>query len=242
MRHAFKVPVHRLLESCAESIRGLEAHEASPAADRVRELIQSAGRLLGETAHPAGLFETVTTEEFVAIHAGDGGNDGATPVEQVIEDAAGLALFAVTLGREVSERIDAHFEAGEMAEAYLLDQVASFATDELAHTAARHFLESCGPVEGAAVLPYSPGFCGWNVSGQRSLFERLIPGEIGITLTESCLMQPMKSVSGALILAPVPSHDISPAFPCCATCTTLDCQERVASLKSALAADGGRQS
>jgi hypothetical protein len=232
--------VHELLESCAESIRSLEAHEGSPAAGTVRSLVHNAGRLLGETARPVGVFETVTADEFDAVFFGDGGNDGATPVEQVVEHAAALALFAVTLGDEVSERIAAHFAAGEMAEAYLLDQVASFTADELAQTAARRFLEVCSPGADEAVLAYSPGYCGWGVSGQRALFDRLGPGEIGISLTESCLMQPMKSVSGVLVLAPVAAHDFSPAFPCCATCTTLDCQERIAALKAVTPPGGAR--
>jgi hypothetical protein len=70
------------------------------------------------------------------------------------------------------------------------------------------------------------------VSGQEALFARLRPDEIGISLNDSCLMHPIKSVSGVLVLAPPEAHDFSPAFPCCTNCTTLDCQERVASLLS----------
>jgi hypothetical protein len=82
-----------------------------------------------------------------------------------------------------------------------------------------------------AVLPYSPGYCGWNVTGQRALFAHLDPHELGITLNESCLMHPVKLVSGVLVLAPIEAHDFNPAFPCCATCITLDCQERAATLE-----------
>jgi cobalamin-dependent methionine synthase I len=142
-----------------------------------------------------------------------------------------LALFAVTLGEGISNHIDSLFASGELAEGYILDQVASFAADELAQIAGRRFEADRG-VDDQRVLPYSPGYCGWHVSGQRALFDHLQPEEIGITINDSCLMHPIKSVSGVLVLAPIEAHSFSPAFPCCATCTTLECQDRIASLRS----------
>jgi len=132
----------------------------------------------------------------------------------------------------VSNRITGLFDAGELAEGYILDQVASFAADELAQVAARRFQTESETTPGTAVLPYSPGYCGWNVTGQRALFAHLEPDELAITLNDSCLMHPIKSVSGVLVLAPIEAHDFNPAFPCCVTCTTLDCQERAAAVRS----------
>ena len=49
-------------------------------------------------------------------------------------------------------------------------------------------------------MSYSPGYCDWNLREQR-LFFSLFPEEpCGVTLTESCLMQPEKSVSGFFAL------------------------------------------
>ncbi len=131
----------------------------------------------------------------------------------------------------MSNRITGLFDAGELAEGYILDQVASFAADELAQVAAHRFQTESETAPRTAVLPYSPGYCGWNVTGQRALFAHLEAGELTITLNDSCLMHPVKSVSGVLVLAPIEAHAFSPAFPCCASCTTLDCQERVAALE-----------
>ncbi|MDR3093186.1 MAG: methionine synthase [Bacteroidales bacterium] len=44
---------------------------------------------------------------------------------------------------------------------------------------------------------YSPGYCGWHTSEQHPLFA-LLPTTLGIRLTESALMQPIKSVSGII--------------------------------------------
>ena len=182
-------------------------------------------------AQPRGLYQSLAVADFDQIYPGRGDNDDDTPLEHVVDEVVSLALFAVTLGDQISERISALFDTGELAEGYILDQVASFAADELADVAARRF-QTRSERSDLAVLPYSPGYCGWHVSGQEALFARLRPDEIGIFLNDSCLMHPTKSVSGVLVMAPVEAHEFSPAFPCCATCTTLACQERAASLRN----------
>jgi len=43
---------------------------------------------------------------------------------------------------------------------------------------------------------YSPGYCNWNVAEQHKLFKLLPKDFCGVSLTESVLMQPIKSISG----------------------------------------------
>ncbi len=45
---------------------------------------------------------------------------------------------------------------------------------------------------------YSPGYCGWDVTEQHKLFELVPSNFCGIRLTESALMDPIKSVSGII--------------------------------------------
>lgn len=45
---------------------------------------------------------------------------------------------------------------------------------------------------------FSPGYCGWNLSEQKGLFACMPAGVCDVTLTESCLMYPIKSVSGLI--------------------------------------------
>jgi len=233
VREIFEVRPIDLLRSVGEPIQGLEPGDESPPAPKVHSVIERARELFTDTARPRALYETIAAADFEVVYRGEGGNDETTPLEQVLEDAVSLALFAVTLGEEISDRITGLFDAGELAEGYILDQVASFAADELAGNAGKRFQAALGKVDdGTAVLPYSPGYCGWNVTGQRALFAHLEPRELGITLNESCLMHPVKSVSGVLVLAPIEAHDFNPAFPCCTTCITLDCQQRAAALRN----------
>jgi len=45
---------------------------------------------------------------------------------------------------------------------------------------------------------FSPGYCGWDVAEQHKLFSFFPENYCGITLTESALMNPVKSVSGLI--------------------------------------------
>ena len=183
---------------------------------------------------PRGTVAEITPEEFAPIYRGEGVNADRTPVEEIYIRAEGLALFAVTLGEAISEEISDLFRRNEPAEAYALDAVASERADAAASLLARQYLDTlkqAGRVEPSSkVLPYSPGYCGWHVTGQRRLFDRLEPHNIGVTLKSSCLMQPLKSVSGVLIVGPTSSHEFDNDYDFCALCSTYQCRSRIASL------------
>ena len=80
------------------------------------------------------------------------------------------------------------------------------------------------------VLGYSPGYCGWHISGQRKLFDYLRPDAIGISLNTSCMMNPLKSVSGVLVTAEPDAHRFKPRFSYCPECKDRSCVERMQQL------------
>ncbi len=186
-------------------------------------------------AAPPGAFASIPLEEFASVYAGEGRNEPQTPLAAIFPRADELALFAVTLGSDVSRRIAELFQATEFALASLLDSAASESTERAADFVERRFLESLpAPLASesaapspAAALRYSPGYCGWHISGQRALLARLEPERIGIRLRESFLMEPLKSLSGVIVVGPAEIHDFDASFPFCATCRTRTCRERI---------------
>jgi len=200
----------------------------------VTEMFDRAFDLFHRTAAPRGISEDITREEFTAIYAGDGKNDPETPLETIYPHADNLALFTVTLGSEVSESITRLFEENDFAFATIFDAVASEGADRLADMVMRGHLEMTdttdGEAAGTATVRYSPGYCGWYVSGQRALFARLQPERIGVELLESCLMTPSKSISGVIVTGPAEIHRFVPDFMFCADCVTKSCRERIAEL------------
>jgi hypothetical protein len=215
----------------AADVEALAPRPGSPTEAVLLETLARARSAFVATASPRGVFEEIDGAEFHAVYGGGGCSLDPSPVTLVVDRAERIALFAVTLAASVSRRIRQYFAARELAEGYLLDQIASFAADALASKAARRFAADLS-ADHLAVLPYSPGYCGWSVSGQHPLFERLRPAEIGVTVNDSGLMQPIKSVSGVLVAAPPAAHAFEPAFPCCADCAIRDCRLRIERLRA----------
>lgn len=205
-------------------------------APRTERLYADAADLLARHVAPAGALEPVARDEFGPVYEGEGRNAPAGPVARIYPRAERLALFAVTLGDHIAPALHTCFAARDFALAYMLDAVASVAADRLAELVERRYealLRADGWVtEDGAALRYSPGYCGWDVTGQRRLFARLRPERIGLTLTDSCLMQPLKSVSGVLIAGPKRIHRFRPTFDFCDACEERTCRKRLQALRT----------
>jgi hypothetical protein len=198
----------------------------------VSGLLSKAVDLLRRHAQPAGVVEQIARQEFEAVYAGEGKNLSPAPLDAVLPRADRLALFAATLGEDVSLEIAALFGTDDFALGYVLDAAASSAAEGLSRILARRYLSALiarGEVPAdRRALDYSPGYCGWDLTGQRRLFARLVPGEAGIVLNESCLMRPLKSVSGVIAVGPEGIHRLEPVYACCATCGERSCRDRAA--------------
>jgi len=198
--------------------------------------------LFRQLARPVGIVAGVTTEEFAGVYQGDGGNEPETPLAAIFPKATKLALFAATIGDEVGEEISRLFGLHEFDLGYLLDAVASSGTERLADLVQDAYCREVGIQESAVlnsaicnlhselVLRYSPGYCGWDISGQKRLFQALRPEEIGITLRPSCLMEPLKSVSGVLVGGRPEIHEFDDSYPFCHACATHSCRERMSGI------------
>ena len=195
----------------------------------IAESLREALKLFQELAAPVGILSDIPAPDFSAIYHGEGRNASDSPLDGIFPKAGQLVLFAVTIGERVGDEISRLFAAGRFDLGYLLDAVASSGTDRLAQKLQEH---STGRApSGTVFLRYSPGYCGWDITGQRQLFRALRPEEIGITLRESCLMEPLKSISGVLVAARPEVHRLDNSYPFCSACTTQTCRGRIAALE-----------
>lgn len=198
---------------------------------RTLDLAEEAFALFLREVRPIGLLEELSLEELLAVHRDAPPAHADSVLERVAPRARRIALFAGTLGEPVCALIRQLFAEGEAPLGLLLDAVASEAATALVEELGDALLG--GRVDQSlAALGYCPGYCGWPVSRQGALFARLRPGEIGISLGESSLMSPVKSVSGVLLVAPPESHRFRPDFEFCDACPERTCLERMALLRS----------
>ncbi|NNK47725.1 MAG: hypothetical protein HKP01_02525, partial [Gemmatimonadetes bacterium] len=207
--------------------------EGHPVPERVAGLVEEARDLYETLARPIGLLARISPSDFLDVYDGEGRNSERSPLPGIAARAGHMALFAATLGEPVSRKIKNLFAGNDAALGCMLDGIASERADIAANLLGRTFLESVVndlAHSGMTVLPYSPGYCGWHVSGQRSLSAYLDPGQIGIELNASSLMSPIKSVSGVLVAGPPEIHAFDNDFDFCLDCDTWECRERIASL------------
>jgi hypothetical protein len=178
----------------------------------------------------------VSIAEFAEIFKGNGLNELDTPLGKIFPRASHLALVAFTLGLEICLEIQEQLNTHNFALGYMLDAVSSYSADKGAGAAQEIFLNllsSSGQVDARTrALLYSPGYCGWHISGQQKLFEYLTPEEIGIHLNKSFLMTPLKSISGVLVAGNKEIHRFKNSYPFCARCRTVNCRERIAQVST----------
>jgi len=212
--------------------QGLSTRTEPP--ERINALFNTAINLFYELAVPVGIISEVSISEFELIYRGEGQNEKTTPIDKIVRRADNLALFAITLGEEVSRKINELFKLNEFALGSILDSVASEGTEKAGDITENHFFEylikNGEATASTRILRYSPGYCGWHISGQKKLFEFLHPEDIGISLRNSFLMQPLKSISGVLIAGQKEIHCFKDNFPFCRGCTRRTCRERIKSL------------
>jgi hypothetical protein len=230
----FSIPELRPAQPAVLQNQGIPAGQAVPAS--VRTLCANALDLLCEVAVPIGVTSELSQAEFERVYAGEGLNEPETPVGDIFPRARDLAMFVVTLGPRIGREISERFTAGDLALGAMLDSAASAATDKLATVAAQRFAAKLVRTGRSSpetrVLEYSPGYCGWHISGQKKLFEFLRPERIGVSLRESYLMDPLKSVSGVLIAGPARIHEFEMSYSCCSRCEARGCRERIRRLRA----------
>jgi hypothetical protein len=111
-----------------------------------------------------------------------------------LEDCTQIVIFAATVGIEIDRAIT-RYNALSPAKALLASAIGSERIEALCDT-----FESALKIEGAEIRPrFSPGYSDLPIECQRDIFSLLdCPRRIGLTLTESMLMSPSKSVSAII--------------------------------------------
>jgi hypothetical protein len=145
------------------------------------------------------------------------------------------------VGQSVTGEIKELFDAHEFALGSMLDSAASAGTDKAADFVQSHyfnFLLEQGQISpDKSVMRFSPGYCGWHMSGQKKLFEFLHPEDIGIRLLDSFLMQPLKSISGVMVAGGRETFDFEDSFGFCSQCSSHTCRERMKKLMRTTGSD-----
>ncbi|MDR1791529.1 MAG: hypothetical protein LBR20_07790 [Propionibacteriaceae bacterium] len=130
-----------------------------------------------------------------------------------------FAVFAATAGQPFQDFQDTLKLEGDIFKDYVADAIGSCIAE-----AAGDVMEK----DVAAQVPgwrhtnrVSPGYCGWPLLEQKALFAEL-DDQLGISLSDVCLMRPIKSISGMIGIGP----DVLERQYGCGYCTIENCYRR----------------
>lgn len=138
----------------------------------------------------------------------------------LMKGASEFALFAATAGEYVAHRMDIAAREHDVLEEYLLSAIGSCLVEK-AGDCMEHALQA--DIRGLKhTRRFSPGYCGWPLSDQKSLFRFLGGNPCGITLSEYYLMSPIKSISGLIGIG----HEVNQHQYGCAICNLKSCYKR----------------
>jgi hypothetical protein len=147
-------------------------------------------------------------------------------VEEIVAGQLGrcqsAAVFLCTAGPGIGDLTRRLMAEGDPFTAFLADAVGSLVVERAMDVVQDRLEQAMAPRGLRITNRYSPGYCGWSVRGQQELFRLLPAGFCGVRLTESSLMQPIKSVSGVIGIGP----DVRRAPYTCRLCDREDCLYR----------------
>jgi hypothetical protein len=135
-----------------------------------------------------------------------------------------VATFIVTIGSAIERLSRGWLRNGQVMRGVTADALAT----EYAEAAARRCqneIRAWALSQGLEITPrYSPGYCGLHVTQQVPLFASLPARRINVRLNASCLMVPLKSVSGLIGIGP--AEQVGPTGYPCETCDHPQCMQR----------------
>lgn len=198
--HTYRYPLSEVLPSLDELARYLRMDDTEHPAylymqQRLEELISSDLEAVG--GYAIGAIDALDiasgrlTVEGVTFEVG-------SQVCGYLKGADEAAFFLCTAGALFSDEAHVLNESGDFMEAYIIDAIGSLSV-ERAMDRIHKALETEQAERGLKITNrYSPGYCNWPLKDQRPLFGFVGENPTGIVLSESCLMHPIKSVSGVI--------------------------------------------
>ncbi len=173
---------------------------------RVQADWQAALAAATELVSPAAVWEAFPIAQFrhEQIILANGAKLGNGPLAGVVAGATHLVIAVCTIGDPIHDRISAELRSGSRLRGMFLDDLGSWAVDQVRQQLCRRVEADANADRLRASASLSPGESEWSVRDQSVIFSVLDTRPIGVSLTESLVMSPLKSLSLVVGIGPGP--------------------------------------
>jgi hypothetical protein len=219
------MPVLRDWNLAVDADKVLWGQGADPAVIRARRprLARIAERVIEEgrgLLAPALLYDSfdVLGLRHERLDLAGGGSLAGPLIARQLGRAARVVVAVCTVGGGLS-RYASEVSQTDPVRSLALDGLASAAAQGLAESACQYFEAQAAAGGLIASVPLNPGMVGWPLAaGQAQIFSLVSPQTIGVDLTVSGLMTPVKSLSFVVGFG----HEADPDSCSCDYCTMRD--------------------
>jgi Vitamin B12 dependent methionine synthase, activation domain len=155
---------------------------------------------------PAAIWDAFPIQEFKhdRLVLANGAKITGGPVTTVLGGATELVVAVCTVGDAISRAIAEQQQDGDHMRAMFLDSMGTWAVGQLRMQLFSQLEYAAIDQELHASTSLSPGESEWQISEQEVLFSLLDAQQIGVSLTKSMLMVPLKSLSLIMGIGPEP--------------------------------------
>lgn len=219
------------MKHCRCSLSGLliDAHEVylamgyrnSEPEEDIRVLMESTLHEINKICTPEYLYEIIPGSlcDRVSIKILNHCFRPGHKIVSYLDGAESFCVFVTTAGSEFETWKKQLREDGDSVKEFIADSIGSV----IAEACVNRIQDELADIQGMEhTYPYSPGYCGWKLIEQKTLFSLLPANPCGITLTDSCLMLPVKSISGIIGLG----KNIERKAYGCEICENINCYKR----------------
>lgn len=119
-------------------------------------------------------------------------------IAKYLKGCSSYVLLVATTGDSFNNWLTGVNKRGDILCSFIADSIGSTIADAISMYGIKYIESVATSKELYLTNSYSPGYCDWDVCEQQHFFSLLPDNFCGITLNDSCLMQPIKSISCVL--------------------------------------------
>jgi len=138
----------------------------------------------------------------------------------ILDKSELIALFISTAGKKITLRNHELNKKGKVIEAYANDVIGNIIVEKTADYLLKHVKKEFPNQK--TTNRYSPGNCGWEQMNQHGFFSLYPKIEIGVSLSKSGMMNPLKSINGIIGIG----QDVNYKANTCMDCPSQNCLYR----------------
>ncbi|MCG6971841.1 MAG: hypothetical protein LJE66_01725 [Desulfobacterales bacterium] len=168
----------------------------------------------------------IDSVEKGAVLLEEGQKFKSNKLSKTLKNCDEIICYIATLGDSIEDRINQLMQKKHLAQAYILDAMASVAADNMVETFHQQMKDVYNDQNKQVTLCFSPGYCDWPLTDQKKLFGIFDSNELDVELTDSCFMKPRKSISGVFGITPPDSNHREQSYNPCSECNRPNCSAR----------------